>query len=113
VTTPSEKLSTRLSIAARATPASSSRRVAADDLRDRLASLIEAQVESVGHGPYMGGEAALGRQARGEKRKRDEAERPKGPRRASPSRSARLARDKGKARRRPTPEARRSSRWDG
>ena len=50
------------------------RRVAADDHRDRPASLWEAKIETVRHGPDMAREAPLRRQTRGEKRKRGEAE---------------------------------------
>ena len=44
-------------------------------LRDRDAPLIETRVESFGHRAHVDGKAALRRQARGEKGKRDEAER--------------------------------------
>ena len=51
-------------------------RVAADDVRDRDAPLIETGVESFGHRAHVDREAALRRQARGEKGERGKTERP-------------------------------------
>ena len=50
-------------------------RIAADDLRDRATALVEIRIESIRDRAHMGGEAALRRETRGEKRKRGEAER--------------------------------------
>ena len=49
-------------------------RIAADDLRDRAAPLIEARIEAVGDRLHMQAKAALRRQARGENGERREAE---------------------------------------
>ena len=52
-------------------------RIAPDDVRDRAASLVETSVEPLGDRAHVSCKAALRRQARGEKHKHDEAERPK------------------------------------
>ena len=72
-TTPSEKFSARLSIAARATPASSRTSGSRPTtMRYSPPPLVEAPVEPVGDGADVGVEAALRRQARGQRRKKHE-----------------------------------------
>ena len=76
-TTPSEKFSARLSIAARATPASIERRgVAADNVRHRGAPGVEAvTVERLRDRGDVAVEAALREQSAGDDRGRQDSER--------------------------------------